>query len=110
MPETSIFSNPDRVVKVDYGVDHPQYGKVDARRVKWSDAEIHCLLRLLERTDIKNSSKPFVLCLQAIKSDPNAQRIFHEHHLISHQRLRVGHQMYLRSMSKSSNIQTECYI
>jgi hypothetical protein len=103
MPENSIFANPELVQRVDYGREHPNHGKVDAKRIKWTNAEINLLVGLLNRTDVKNSSKPFVLCLQIIKSDPSAHRIFHEHHLSSHQRLRVGHQMYVRGLRKTNN-------
>lgn len=102
MPENSIFSNPELVRRVDYGRDHPHHGKADAKRIKWTSAEINYLVMLLDLTEIKNSSKPFVLCLQMIKSDPSAQRIFHPHHLSSHQRLRVGHQMHIRNLRKTN--------
>jgi len=110
MPENSIFGNPDLVRRVDYGREHPHHGKVDAKRIKWTDAEIDYLVRLLNRAEVKNSSKPFVLCLQIIKSDPNAQRIFHPHHISSHQRLRVGHQMYVRNLRRTNGINNEYFI
>ena len=99
MPANSIFSNANDYSKPEYGTEHPQYGK-DAKRFIWTVHEINYLVKLFNRPEIKASSRPYVMCLEEIKKDPIAQRIFHEHHISCHQRLRIGHQMYQRACKK----------
>jgi len=110
MPENSIFAGTSSTtVRLNYGIEHNQYGK-EGKRIKWSAAEINYLVALFNRQDIKNSSRPYILCLEIIKQDPYAQRIFHPHHVSSHQRLRIGHQMYQRANNKITSRGCEKFI
>lgn len=109
MPENSIFAGTNHTNRPCYGTEHPQYQK-DARRFIWTDAEINYLVALFDRPDIKNNSRPYVRCLEIIKNDPYAQRIFHEHHVSCHQRLRNGYQMHQRANKQKLNKNCEGFI
>jgi hypothetical protein len=103
MPEKSIFGlQADTIPKIDFGVEHPQYQKPEAKRIVWSPAEHAYLLQIFKAKEIKESNKPYILALQKIRNDPAAQRIFHTHHVFSQSRIRDGYRCLLQKIKNQA--------
>lgn len=76
-----------------YGINHPEYKKVDPEKVQWTDAEI-AYMATWKRTNVvtvEDQYRQVSRCLAAIRDDPIAHEIFHEHHVLKSDRLRTGY-------------------
>lgn len=83
---------------IQWGQDHPEADRSNPRRVSWSPAELDyiqhwCIAHLAKGvTEDRIASR----CLQAIKQDPSAHRIFHANHTLNSGKLRNGYEAYRR--------------
>lgn len=83
----------NRLRHTEYGINHPEYERVDPEKVQWTDAEI-AYMASWKRTNVvtvEDQYRQVSRCLAAIREDPVAQKIFHEHHVLKSDRLRTGY-------------------
>lgn len=101
------FQWPTRssITAIQWGEDHPEADRTNPRRVSWSAAELdyieHWCIAHLARgvTEDRIASR----CLQAIKQDPSAHRIFHPNHTLNSGKLRNGYEAYRRRAVTEKN-------
>jgi len=86
----------DDVNKVPFpGCDHPGIKNVEGSRFEWSKAEKEYMRKVSKIILTDNPSAIKTICKQMlarIKSDHNAMKIFHPHHILNSTRLRNGWQ------------------
>ena len=101
-PETAKGTAVPSMKWAEWGRGHPDIGKADPARVKWSDMEklfIGKWCASMQKTH-PHCRTMMAECRSAILADPVAREIFHPHHLIRPDRLRAGYQSYLRKCKK----------
>ncbi len=82
-----------------WGVDHPQFSKENPKRVPWTAEETAYIGAWIDSQPAEVSRERLATrCLAAIRKDPSAQRIFHQHHVLGSERLRNGIDAYYRSV------------
>ena len=82
-----------------WGIDHPEYGRENPKRVTWTAEETAYIGAWIDSQPAEMSRERLATrCLAAIRKDPSAQRIFHEHHILGSERLRNGIEAYFRSL------------
>ncbi|MDP3787819.1 MAG: hypothetical protein Q8Q60_00705, partial [Candidatus Chromulinivorax sp.] len=68
------------------------FARKSPKKVKWSEEELDWM-REWKRVNIlgEDTEQEVARCLQAIRSNPKAHLIFHEHHVRDSGRLRSGY-------------------
>ena len=89
IPVTPAMS---RMRHIEFGEMHPEYARKSPKKVKWSEEELDWM-REWKRVNIlgEDTEQEVARCLQAIRSNPEAHLIFHEHHVRDSGRLRSGY-------------------
>jgi hypothetical protein len=89
-PKQSAFRISDDLEHWVWGKDHPEKNP-NLAKVKWSDEELQFLRWWRCGNITEGTRNPIARCLEAIKSNPDARHIFHQHHVLNSGRLRAGY-------------------
>ena len=100
-PSALPIYRPTRDIRVvaNWGTEHPDYQAVNDKtgkpiqRATWTTAECDWIRRWCSKKQEANPDVSNIVakCLQAIKKDPDAIKIFHEIHTLDVGRLRTGY-------------------
>lgn len=83
-----------------WGSAHPNGPTLDARRARWSEAEIAYVANWYQTCSLPNDAQLAKHCLKHIKQDPYARPIFHGLHVVDSARLRTGLMKYISNSSR----------
>jgi hypothetical protein len=86
----SSFRKSDDLEHWVWGRDHPEKNTNPAK-VKWSDEELDFIRIWISINTTEGTRNPIARCLDAIKINPQARHIFHQHHVLNSGRLRAGY-------------------
>jgi hypothetical protein len=87
----------DEVDDFDYdvwGSLHPDGGKENLKRARWTDEEVNYIGEKIAKLEKTSPHRLIARCLAIIKADPDAKAIFHENHVLDSGRLRSGYDAY----------------
>lgn len=79
-----------------WGRNHPDFGKPNLKRARWTATEIEYIGDIANELKILGTNNIISRCLKRLKSDPKARDIFHENHVLDSARLRSGYDAYLK--------------
>ena len=105
---TSFATHSTYKRQFDWGTEHPYYNDNTSTRIPWSDAEKEYVMEWKEANlqCHEDRERAISRCLVDIKADPAAHPIFHQHHVLTPQRLRNGFEQRKRTTQKRSLYET----
>jgi hypothetical protein len=89
----------------EWGADHPDRDLPVHKKARWTADEIAYIGAYCDRQTQANPDHRTVVacCLQQLRLDPAAQRVFHERHVLDSARLRHGYRKYLDMTGEGRN-------
>lgn len=98
----TTFRPSDDLSHLKWGADHPDKNPTPTK-VTWSDSELE-YIKEWQLNNVLDGRNPIARCLNFIRDDSDARKIFHHHHVLNSARLRVGYNSSLKKYMQLTDV------